>query len=115
VTATVAVADSSPLIVFHQIGRLELLRNLSGKVVAPPSVAAEIVPSLGGLPPWVTERRPPSPPELLMILDAGEREAIALALHISAFPPMLSCWMTSPVDGRPLNLDCTSWDRQGWC
>lgn len=83
-TESVAVTDSSPLIILHQIGRLELLRSLFLAVLAPPAVAREIAPTLGALPPWITERHFPMTPKLAMSLDAGEREAIALALHVSA-------------------------------
>lgn len=83
-TDGIAVTDSSPLIILHQIDRLELLRRLFRTVVAPPAVALEIAPSLGALPPWMSERHVPTIPKLAMALDAGEREAIALALHISA-------------------------------
>ena len=83
-TDGIAVTDSSPLIIIHQIGRLELLRSLFLAVVAPPAVAREIVPSLGALPTWITERPFPTTPKLAMSLDAGERETIALALHVSA-------------------------------
>lgn len=83
-TADIAVTESSPLIIFHQIGRLELLRNLFDTIVAPPAVTREIAPSLGTLPAWIHERHFTTIPDLVMSLDAGEREAIALAFHVSA-------------------------------
>lgn len=83
-TAGIAVTDSSPLIILHQFHRLELLRSLFRAVVAPPAVAREIVPSLGALPTWIREHYSPTTPDLAMSLHAGEREAIALALHVSA-------------------------------
>jgi predicted nucleic acid-binding protein len=84
VTEVLAVLDSSPLIIFHQIGRLELLQRLFDIVIAPPAVAREIGPSLGALPPWISERHPVSIPALALALDPGEREAIALAVQLSA-------------------------------
>jgi predicted nucleic acid-binding protein len=84
VTDAIAVTNSSPLIAFYQIDRLELLRSLFRAVVAPPAVAREIAPSLGALPTWISERHFPTTPNAVMSLDAGEREVIALALHVSA-------------------------------
>jgi predicted nucleic acid-binding protein len=84
VTASVAVADSSALIAFHQIGRLELLQAVLGRVAVPPAVAREVAPSLGALPAWVEVRRAPPHPALPTYLDDGERDAIALALHLGA-------------------------------
>ncbi len=83
-TSSIAVTDASPLIILHQIGRLDLLRGLFLRVFAPPAVAREIMPSLGGLPSWVREQQSPTIPEAAVALDPGEREAIALALHLSA-------------------------------
>jgi predicted nucleic acid-binding protein len=82
--ARIAVADASPLISFHQIDRLDLLRRVFPGVVAPPAVAREIAPSVAALPPWIREQSPPTIPQGALALDAGEREAIALALHLSA-------------------------------
>ena len=79
-----AVADSSALIVFSQIGRLELLRAVLDRVAVPPAVAREVSPSLGALPTWVEVHRIPSNPGLPTYLDDGEREAIALALHLGS-------------------------------
>lgn len=80
----IAVTDASPLINFHQIDRLDLLRRVFSRVVAPPAVARETAPSLGALPPWIAEGSPPAFPQEALALDAGEREAIALAVHLSA-------------------------------
>jgi uncharacterized protein len=82
-----AVADASPLIVFHQITRLELVRSVLGEVLIPPAVASEIAPSLGDPPAWIHVA--PVPPVLLQVpweatLDRGETEAIALALEVTA-------------------------------
>ena len=83
-TTGVAVTDSSSLIVYHQIGRLDLLGTVFPVIFAPPAVAREITPSLGELPSWVAERQPLATPQAVMALDAGEREAIALAIDLSA-------------------------------
>jgi uncharacterized protein len=83
-TEGVAVCDSSSLIIFWQIGRLELLRGVFEVVIVPSAVKREIAPSLGRLPFWVSELAAPTPPEQAMALGPGEREAIALALSLHA-------------------------------
>jgi predicted nucleic acid-binding protein len=82
-----AVSDASPLIVFHQIGRLDFVRAVLGAVLIPSAVASEIAPSLGDPLPWMRVMQIPSvhgsfPWE--STLDRGEAEAIALALAVSA-------------------------------
>lgn len=82
-----AVADASSLIVFEQIGRLELVREVLGEVLIPPAVMGEIAPTLGNPPSWVVVSAPPSISDSLSSwsgLDRGEVEAIALALAVSA-------------------------------
>lgn len=83
-TEVLAALDASPLIIFHQIGRLELMQHVYDTFVAPTAVAREIVPSLGTLPSWVREHRPEAIPDLLLDLDPSEREAIALAVELAA-------------------------------
>ena len=78
------VADASVLIAFQEIGHLELLQVLFQELVIPPAVAREVRPSLASLPGWVTEMRPSSIHAAAQTLDSGEREAISLALEISA-------------------------------
>lgn len=72
------------MIAFHQIGRLELIRHVYDTVVVPPAVTLEIAPSLGTLPSWVQEYHTESIPTLLLDLDPGEQEAIALAVQLAA-------------------------------
>jgi predicted nucleic acid-binding protein len=84
VTSEVAVFDSSSLIIFRQIERLELLSQLFNEIVVPAAVRREVAPSVGPLPPWIWERPAPKPPPKALALGAGEREAIALALGLSA-------------------------------
>ncbi len=82
-----AVSDASPIIVFHQIGRLDLVRAVLGEVLIPSAVASEIAPSLGEPPPWMSVKVLPSVRDPLpweSTLDPGEAEAIALALEVSA-------------------------------
>ena len=79
-----AVSDASPLIALFQVDRLDLLRNQFGQVFVPPAIELEVAPSVGLLPSWV-QRQPVSvPPDFLRHLDPGEREAIALAIHLGA-------------------------------
>ena len=81
------VSNSSPLILFHQIGRTDLAESVLGEVWSPLAVEDEIRPSVGQPPPWVHVRaapRMPSPFSWHVALDRGEREAIALALEIHA-------------------------------
>jgi predicted nucleic acid-binding protein len=80
----VAVSDASPLIALYQIGHLELLRNLFDRVIVPLAVTQEVAPSVGTLPIWVHRQQAPPPPDLARHLDVGEREAIALAVHLGA-------------------------------
>jgi predicted nucleic acid-binding protein len=84
VTSEVAVFDSSSLIIFWQIERLELLSQLFTEIVVPAAVRREVAPSVGPLPSWISERPAPKPPRQAPALGAGECEAIALALGLSA-------------------------------
>lgn len=84
------VSNTTPLQYLHQVGRLDLLPRLYGRVIVPRAVADELrqgqlkgidVPILPALA-WVTVQ-PVAPVELQRVpaaLDAGEREAMALAL-----------------------------------
>lgn len=83
-TSRLAVLDASPLIAFHQIGRLDLVRHVYDTVIVPPAVSHEIAPSLGTLPSWVQVTRPALIPTMLLDLDPGEQEAIALAVQLDA-------------------------------
>lgn len=86
----IVVADSGPLIALARIGRLDLLSRLVHRVVIPPAVAVEI--REGGDRPgarevaaatWIHVEQPDA--ELArsygLLVDAGEAEAIALAVR----------------------------------
>lgn len=86
-----AVSDSSPIIFYAVIGRLELLQQLYGEMLVPPAVWREIAEQGAERPGtaqvreahWIRQRTPPHhnvifPP--LEPLDRGEAEAIALAM-----------------------------------
>jgi uncharacterized protein len=92
VNSEIAVFDAGPLIAFHQINRLELLRDLFGRVVAPPAVAQEVAPSLGTLPHWIEEQAIFKLPPFSRSLGAGERAAIALTIELHAEFVVLDDW-----------------------
>ena len=76
------ISNSSPIIALAQIGLIDLLPALFPALVVPPAVRREIrsVP----FPDWIVERhltRPIDPRVAAATLDAGEREAISLALE----------------------------------
>jgi predicted nucleic acid-binding protein len=95
----VVIADASPLIGLAKIGRLALLRQLYQRVLIPPAVHAEL--QAGSQRPggvellqalnegWLTVADSADIPEaaraeLKRVLDAGEADAIVLALQLSA-------------------------------
>jgi uncharacterized protein len=86
VTGQIAVFDASSLIALTQIDRLWLLPRLFQTVVVPPAVALEAVGTVGA-PTWFVSHAPPSPIDVRILeasLDAGETEAIAVALALGA-------------------------------
>ncbi len=85
-TDDVVVADSSPIIALDQIGLLENLPLVFRAIHVPPSVAAEISPSVS-LPAWlhVTAPDPLTPvPVFPARLGPGERDAFLLAVALQA-------------------------------
>jgi uncharacterized protein len=82
------VSDAGPIIVFARIGRLSLLREVTGPITIPAAVHAEIaIPGMPGATElaaveWI-QRATVAESSLLATLPtalhAGEREAIALA------------------------------------
>jgi hypothetical protein len=86
------VSNASPLINLARIGKLDLLRELYGKLIIPEGVWHEIVVEGAGQPGadevkgavWIEKRGVKNKQlvqALLQELDAGEAEAIALALE----------------------------------
>lgn len=97
-TAGPVICDASPVIVFEQIGRLDLLKMLFGQVVIPPAVAAEFRPTLATLPHWIRVVAPVS----IQVhapwsdrLGDGEMEAISLAVERHA-----QCLVVDDRDAR---------------
>jgi hypothetical protein len=95
-----AVANSSPLIVCAEIGRLALLQSVFGEVLTPPSVHAEVVGAGGDRPGAAEVRvahwiRPVALSQrdvlesLTPALGRGEAEMIALALELGGQVPVL--------------------------
>ncbi len=95
-----AVSNSSPLIFYAVVDRLELLHETYGEILIPPAVWREAVAASGDRPgadeirraPWIRHQSPvdrtmSSP--LLVGLDAGEAEAIAIAIPIRPRIPII--------------------------
>jgi predicted nucleic acid-binding protein len=89
------VSNASPLINLARIGKLDLLRQLYGEILLPEAVWHEVVVDGAGQPganeveaaAWIGRRSAKNKQlvqALLQELDAGEAEAIALALEEGA-------------------------------
>jgi predicted nucleic acid-binding protein len=89
------VSNASPLINLARIGKLDLLRGLYGKLLLPEAVWQEVVVDGAGQPGadevkeavWIerqTAKNKQLVQALLQELDAGEAEAIVLALEAGA-------------------------------
>jgi predicted nucleic acid-binding protein len=83
----IVVSNSSPLIAFVRIQRLDLLSAIFESVLIPPAVAREISPSIPVLPTWLRIQAPSVLPPASLLrrrLGEGEREALALAIELEA-------------------------------
>lgn len=90
----IVVADTSPINYLILIKEIDVLRKMYGEVVVPESVAGELrqqsAPEavrawVADAPAWVQIRTPIQGPDLsLAKLDAGERDAILLAMELKA-------------------------------
>ena len=87
------ISDSSPLRYLILVGRAELLPELYGRIIIPSAVHRELnhgsAPEavrrwVGALPPWVEVRTPEHIAPKSAALDAGEREALSLAMELQA-------------------------------
>lgn len=85
------ICNTSPLQYLHQLGYLQLLPALAGKVIVPPAVVDELavgrelgidLPAVDRLG-WVAVRRPAAAPAEPLIADLGpgETEVLMLALE----------------------------------
>jgi predicted nucleic acid-binding protein len=87
----IVVSDTSPILNLARIGRLEFLASLYGQVLIPPAVSAELAARTDVVPAidvdcisWLIVAIPKDQnrvQELLKNLDAGEAEAIVLAVE----------------------------------
>lgn len=89
------VSNTSPILNLALVGELSLLQRLFGEVAVPDAVRNELetlssapgTNALHPLPAWVTTRSIANRPlvdSLSLELDAGEAEAIALAVELNA-------------------------------
>lgn len=91
---SLVVSDTSPLRALAHLRKLELLRQLFGRVLVPPAVVAELDRTPAGLTPvdvgshaFIEVRSPVAGEqldELLDRLDPGEAQALTLALQVRA-------------------------------
>lgn len=86
------ICNTSPFQYLHQIGKLEILPGLAGRVVVPPAVVAELaegreqgvdLPDLADLA-WVTVRAPQSSAAAPLIADLGPGETQVLMLALES-------------------------------
>lgn len=86
------VSNTTPLITLGEIGLLDVLRHLYGAIWIPPSVLAEYHQGRAAHPQrpdlqrltWVRVQAAPDDPQVPASLDAGERDALALARALQA-------------------------------
>lgn len=95
-----AVSNSSPLILYARIGRLNLLHDVFDQILIPPAVWHEVVTAGGGRAGaaevaqalWISRRSLADgvlAARLFAEVDPGEAEAIALTLHMTDAPVVL--------------------------
>lgn len=89
----IVVSDASPINALVRIGHLDILFPLFNSVLIPPAVASELSHSAApsavrnvilSLPKWLEIRAPLRIDISLSSVDAGEAEAISLALELNA-------------------------------
>jgi uncharacterized protein len=88
----IVVSNTSPLLYLHQVGHLDLLRELYGRLQIPPAVRIELqagaeqgvpVPDVQALG-WIDEQALTDRRLLPAVIDLGPGEAEAIALALSA-------------------------------
>lgn len=91
-----AISDSSPLILYARIGRLDLLHDVFGEMLIPRAVWDEVVTQGGGrqgaaigVPRWIGVHNVQRGALSRGGLDPGEAEAIALALEFGRTLPLI--------------------------
>jgi len=114
VSSLPVVSNTTPLITLGEIGLLDVLRQIYGSVLIPPTVLDEYQrgrakhpqrPDLQGVP-WVLVQPAHADPLIPTSLDVGERDAIALARELRAARILLDERAARAVASR-LNLTVT--------
>ncbi len=84
-------SNTTPLLAFSAIGRLDLLNKVHGEICVVPSVVSEChvggiieVPDLTAIPWILIEPEPPQDDSRFLMLDAGERDTLSAALRDQA-------------------------------
>jgi len=83
----IVVSDTSPLTALLTVGKSDILTKLFDEVVVPEAVQKELLVSHGQLPEWlrvVTVKDTVRVKQYAQAVDAGEAEAIELALELQA-------------------------------
>ncbi|MFZ5919790.1 MAG: DUF3368 domain-containing protein [Chloroflexota bacterium] len=91
----IVVSDATPLIALVKIGQLDLLQQLFGGILIPKMVYDEVVTNAAGRPgsteihqaKWISVRSPEDQDRVAYLrsdLDAGEAEALVLAVELDA-------------------------------
>lgn len=108
------ICDTSPLQYLHQLGQLDLLPKLAGKVIVPPAVVKELtvgrsagydVPAADALG-WIEVCRPAamSTERLISDLGSGETEVLMLAMErptmIAVVDDKLARWVAETLNIR---------------
>jgi uncharacterized protein len=88
------ICNTSPLQYLHQLGWLEILLALTGRVVIPPAVANELSKGVAAgwdiySLPWIRIQVPASTPALPLAADLGRGEAGVLALALESTNPLV--------------------------
>jgi hypothetical protein len=122
-----AVSDSSPLILYGRIGRLDLIHAVFGDIFVPPAVWREVVIDGAGKSgasdvaqaSWIHQRplHNAGPLSRIRALHPGESEAIIVA---AASEPPLAVFLTTAMHGKwpktwgwssSAAEDCSCWPR----
>lgn len=88
----IVISDTSPIRALHHLNLLHLLRDFFGTILVPPAVVRELEQGKGtegllSLPEFIRVESPSDTDRVAALrneLDAGESEAIALAIEIRA-------------------------------
>jgi uncharacterized protein len=89
----IVISDTSPINYLCRIGQIDILHAIFGRVIVPTAVARELgqpaTPKsvrdfIAQLPDWLIVQEPANPHAVIADVGAGERQAIALALELSA-------------------------------